>query len=203
MRNIVEALLKLSGGSAIATTIDDISREANTIRHVVLENLKALEERGVLTVINDNLVIIHDRISLALHGIRHGLDIEKVARYLDWRDFEQFSALCFEANEYDVLRNVVFTYNNRRYEIDIVAFKKPRIVCIDCKHWGLRKGKRSQLKKASIVHKERVMAFGEVIKHNPRKYGLSSWRYAFLYPIIVTLHEEPISMCEGLPIVPY
>jgi len=201
MKNVVEALLKLSGSSALATTIDDVSRESHMLREVVIDHLSKLCEIGLISM-SDGVIMVNDRLSLALFAVSLGLDIRKVAEHLSWHDFEYFSAQCLEANDYDTFKNVVFTYNSRRYEIDVVAFRKPKVLCVDCKHWGLRKGKVSQLKKAVILHKERVLAFSNFLKRHLNRYRIRSWSYARLYPIIVTLYEEPITIYEGLPIVP-
>jgi len=201
MKNVVEALLKLSGSSSLATTIDDVSRESHMLREVVIYHLSKLCELGLISM-SDGVIMVNDRLSLALFAVSLGLDIRKVAEHLNWHDFEYFSAQCLEANDYDTFKNVVFTYNSRRYEIDVVAFRKPKVLCVDCKHWGLRKGKVSQLKKAVILHKERVLAFSSFLKRHLNRYRIRSWNYARLYPIIVTLYEEPITIYEGLPIVP-
>jgi len=201
MRNVVEALLKLSGSSSLATTIDDVAHESRMLREVVIYHLSRLCELGLISM-SDELVMINDRLSLALFAVSLGLDIRKVAEHLSWHDFEYFSAQCLEANDYDTFKNVVFTYNSRRYEIDVVAFRRPKVLCVDCKHWGLRKGKVSQLKKAVILHKERVFAFSNFLKRHLSRYYIKSWNHAYLYPIIVTLYEEPITIYEGLPIVP-
>ena len=201
MKNVVEALLKLSGSSSLATTIDDVSRESHMLREVVIDHLSKLCEIGLISM-SDGVIMVNDRLSLALFAVSLGLDIRKVAEHLNWHDFEYFSAQCLEANDYDTFKNVVFTYNSRRYEIDVVAFRKPKVLCVDCKHWGLRKGKVSQLKKAVILHKERVLAFSSFLKRHLNRYRIRSWNYARLYPIIVTLYEEPITIYEGLPIVP-
>ncbi|MGC8516393.1 MAG: nuclease-related domain-containing protein [Candidatus Acidifodinimicrobium sp.] len=60
------------------------------------------------------------------------LDIKYEKSKVPWKDFENKVADIFESFNYKVLRNINFK-TGRRYQIDLIAFDKSRVFCVDCK----------------------------------------------------------------------
>ena len=89
---------------------------------------------GLIEFENDQVDLSSDqRVNLAIHAINQGTDIEKVCKVLEWKEFENFTANAFEKNDFEVKRNFRFKAAQRRWEIDVLAYSYPIIVCVDCK----------------------------------------------------------------------
>jgi len=67
-----------------------------------------------------------------------GEEIEKVSRYLSWRDFERFCSSILKARGYVVKENVIL--RRPRAQVDIVAISEGLSLAIDCKHWNRSPG---------------------------------------------------------------
>lgn len=166
-----------------------------------LSILKELADEGLLTREN-GYWRVRDKLGLALKALKLGASIEAVARSFTWRDFEWFSSKAFEANGYQVLRGVRFSHQGRRYEVDVVAAKKPLVVLVDCKSWGIASGKASRLRRSALKHVERVKAFKGSLSGLKRKPNLEGWDKAYLVPVVVTIFEEAVKVYMGVPVVP-
>ncbi|MDI9608838.1 MAG: restriction endonuclease [Candidatus Verstraetearchaeota archaeon] len=119
---------------------------------------------------------------------------------LCWRDFEVFAAEIFSENGFAVKRNLRFSAERRRFEIDVAAFQRPRVVLVDCKHWGMRAGKSSGIKDAAARQRLRAHHFeGKLIQIFPET---AEWGRASIIPVIVTLHQEAVSEHSGVFVVP-
>jgi Holliday junction resolvase-like predicted endonuclease len=164
------------------------------------ELLKDLKSRG-LADIRDDLVSVRSegRLELALQLISAGVDPESVSKTLAWGEFEDLVSRILELCDYFTLRHTIVKNGRKRYEIDVVAAKKPVILCMDCKHW-----KRSWLRSAysEVVKKqvERTRAFSLPINLS-RKLDVKGWKWADLFPVVVTLSPTPIIMFNDVPVV--
>ncbi|MFO7872087.1 MAG: restriction endonuclease [Candidatus Undinarchaeales archaeon] len=122
--------------------------------------------------------------------INSGAEIEEVLEDVNWQEFEQTVSGLFEKHQYNVETNVWFTLD-RRFEVDVIAEKFEEILCIDCKKWGMRKGKTTALKYAVNDQIKRAEAFKQYSKKKKE-----------IYPILVTFLEENIIFEKNVPIVP-
>jgi len=119
---------------------------------------------------------------------------------LCWRDFEGFAAEIFSENGFAVRRNVRFSSEKKRYEIDVAAFQRPRVMLVDCKHWGVRAGKSSSIRDAAARQRQRADHFdGQLTQVFP---DASGWGRASIIPVIVTLHQEAVTEHAGVFVVP-
>ncbi|MBI4182089.1 MAG: restriction endonuclease [Candidatus Aenigmarchaeota archaeon] len=125
-----------------------------------------------------------------------GLSLEEIAGQMDWKEFEGLVGQVFEENGWSVRRNVRFKTRSR-FEIDLVAEKSFRALLVDCKHWGIRPGKKYQLKAAVEKQKIRVKEFKKIrsLADFPPNHPKKS-------PLLVTLWEEDILKVSGVWIVP-
>jgi hypothetical protein len=137
-----------------------------------------------------------------LRSLLHkGISMEDALKDLGWRDFEGVVSEAFEESGFRTLRNLRFTHVKKRYEIDVVAMERPRLVAIDCKHWGLRTGKSSALKTASLAQLRRAVDLGIKAQEIPG-IEIGGWGEVTIIPCIVTLHEERIVENGGVLVVP-
>jgi hypothetical protein len=63
-----------------------------------------------------------------------GESVERVAKYLSWRDFERFCSSILRARGFRVRENI--TLKKPRAQIDILAVSGRACLAIDCKHWA-------------------------------------------------------------------
>lgn len=133
--------------------------------------------------------------------LQRGVSFEEATKKLGWKDFEGLVSDAFEASGFRTLRNLRFSHNKKRYEIDVVALERPRLIAVDCKHWGLRTGKGSALKAASLAQLRRAMDLGRKAQEIPGM-NIGVWGEATIVPCIVTLYEERIVENGGVLIVP-
>ena len=100
-----------------------------------------------------------------------------------------------ERNGWDTKKN--FRFKTRgRHEIDIIATKGVRALSIDCKHWGMRPGKKGQLRVAAEKQMERTRELGKI------RFLDQMERRPITYPLIITWFEEDILKEGDVWIVP-
>jgi Holliday junction resolvase-like predicted endonuclease len=140
--------------------------------------------------------------------ILEGEPIEAVLSKYHWQAFESAIAQIFAANGFHIFQNLRFKIG-RRYEIDIVASKYNRVLCVDCKEWRGGRYKKSALHKASEEQAERTGAFRKFVSSNPilrhtLKIGKWNFSYCKFFPVIVTLLEEDVDIGEtdGVLVIP-
>lgn len=131
-----------------------------------------------------------DRIKLAIHGLKNGVDIESISKILSWRDFEAFASEILNMSGYETERNVRLN-KPHRVEIDVVGTHKStkQAVLIDCKHWH-----RNDLKSISIYAIKQIHR-ASVFMSNRRDVTSS-------IPLILTLYPLAKKIIEEIPIVP-
>lgn len=127
--------------------------------------------------------------------ILHGKSIEEIIDGMDWREFEDICSKILEENGWKTRKNFRFR-TERRYEIDILAEKSGKVLLIDCKQWGRREGKASQLKISARKQLERMREW-ERINFFSRMGTKPS-----IIPIIITWLEEGIREEDGVWIIP-
>jgi hypothetical protein len=128
--------------------------------------------------------------------IIEGTRIEDALQGFDWKEFEDLCAQILERHGWDVKRNFRFRTDNR-YEIDVFATRGSRSLAIDCKHWGIRKGKKSQLRTAADMQSERVAELKKI--RFLYQFGREDFE---THPLVVTWYEEEILREGEVWIVP-
>lgn len=116
-----------------------------------------------------------------------GKTIEEVLKIFGWREFEDIVSEIFKRNEFSVRKNFRFK-TDKRYEIDVLAFKNDFIFCVDCKRWSAGRYKKSGIKKSAEINEKRVKALKDFLK---KEYPHSKF-----FSVIVTLLEEDL-VVEG------
>ena len=61
-----------------------------------------------------------------------GREIEDIVENFDWKQFEEIIEEVFDTNGFKVHRNFRFK-TKKRYEMDLIAVKNEKALCVDCK----------------------------------------------------------------------
>ncbi|RLF05163.1 MAG: hypothetical protein DRJ64_05955 [Thermoprotei archaeon] len=151
-------------------------------------------------VIDKNVVYIIDKSGLVIEAWLKGFNITDIALRSGWRDLERLCSVLFRKFGYATYMNFRFKWCNERREIDVLALKVPNIFLCDCKLW--RRARVSQLKEAIEKQRERALLFSKAIKGSNFLVDIAKgWKYAEVYPIIITVLEVPLKVYKGIAVV--
>lgn len=200
-REILIAILKNTRDKA-SSDIGSICRDAKVPQAEVSETLNRLHEIRLLRLDGDKVIVTGgQRLKIAVRSINLGSDVERVARFLTWSEFEQFSRESFELNGFKVITNFRFRWLGKRWEIDLIGVKKPLVVSADCKHWH-RGWSGSASAEAARSQVERTKALADVSRRIRGKLGISGWEHAYFVPVVLSLYPSQHKFHEKTPIVP-
>lgn len=198
--DLLVSILKLTNGSPAAEEV--VAMDAGVPVQVANKLLKGFRVNGLIEGVDGNIeVSSNQRVKLAIHAINLGTDIERVCKVLEWVEFENFAAAAFEANSFAVERRFRFKGVGRNWEIDVLAYSEPYIVCVDCKHWRRGLGK-SAIKKIVEDQTMRTKVLAETLPFPKRRIRLTSWTHALFFPVIVSLFQGSAKFFKNVPIVP-
>jgi len=192
---VLISLLKLTRVGSAAE--EAVAMDANVPVHVANNILKGLREIGLVECENGKIELSsNQRVKVAIHAINHGTDIEKVCKVLEWKEFENFAATAFETNNFAVKRRFRFKASGRRWEIDVLAYSEPIVVCVDCKRWRRGWG-NSAVTKVAAAQAERTEALAKNLQSIQREIGLDDWTQATLFPVILSLFPGPVVLQQS------
>jgi len=198
--DVLISILKLTNSGAAAE--EAVAMDANVPVQVTNDFLEGLREIGLIECENGKIeVSSNQRVKLAIHAINHGTDIERVCKVLEWIEFENFAATAFETNNFAVKRRFRFKASGRRWEIDVLAYSEPIVVCVDCKRWRRGWG-NSAITKVAAAQAQRTEVLAGALHFLQQKIGLDGWRQAILFPAIISLFPGPVKFYKKVPVVP-
>lgn len=199
-RELIISILKLTKNDLISNGI--ISKDAKIPSQIAGNLLKKLQKGGLI-YLRKNVVEADrvQRLKLAVRAIQLDADVERVSSFLQWKEFENIAAVAFEGNSYDVKKNLRFKHAGRRWEIDIVGYKRPMVVCVDCKHWhhGMYP---SALKKVVEEQVKRTFALADSLTELIDEIKCASWDRVKLVPAVLSLVKGRFKFYDHVPIVP-
>jgi Holliday junction resolvase-like predicted endonuclease len=198
-RNLIIAVLKLTKSGPVSHEL--INKELRIPLKLCQKLLDRLQNEGLIYSQGPFIVVDSiNRLKLAVQAINLGADPERVSGFLQWKEFEAISALILERNGYVAARNLRFKHDGRRWEIDVVAYRKPLVICADCKHWhhGINP---STLRSVVREQVERARALAECLQDSTIKIGCSSWNSAKAIPAVFSLTANGIKLFENVPVV--
>ncbi|MEM2109289.1 MAG: hypothetical protein QW327_02250 [Candidatus Odinarchaeota archaeon] len=184
-------------------------REYSQNSRIVLD--KSLVNEQIIRFINKalgreddekNPINLNDRDVLTriiIQLIEKNYPIEDLSEALNWVQFEYLCMKIFEYNDFECKIHYCFRDGDKRFEIDILAYRDNLILAADVKHWSARQGKRSLLVKyvekqdsrtRRLVNSEKFL---EDYSHLPVKS---------LIPLVITWYDENIQFHERVPIIP-
>ena len=199
-REILVSVLKLTAeGSA---DIKEIVMDAKVPFQVACHILDRYELSGLLRLSGSKIIVIPEqRLRIAIKAADLGADVERICKYLSWEEFEDISTLAFEVNGWVVKKHFRFRLDDRRFEIDLLALKRPFIVCADCKRW--RRGwMGAASRRAAEEQIERTRLLAENSLKIIDRLGIVGWGRACFIPLIISLFPSTSTFHEGSPIVP-
>lgn len=166
---------------------------------------EALGSFSRMELFNDRSGIIEaspsQRLRMAVLSLNLNADFERVCGLLSWAEFEGIAAQAFEINGYRVVRNFRFKGLTKRWETDILAVRKPVILCVDCKHW--RRGWRGAATARAVeAQVDRTMALAKALPIYKKTLNLEDWQTAQLTPLILSLAQGPQRFQNDVPVVP-
>jgi Restriction endonuclease len=124
----------------------------------------------------------------ALVAMNVGARPEMVAKFLDWKDFEEFCASMLAARGYSVTRDL--RLKKPRLQVDILARSPSLSLIVDCKHWGRERG-TGALRRAVEMQAARAR---EVRKQMKRLEPMAV--------VILVLADEAPRFVDGAAVVP-
>lgn len=198
-REILVALLEQTREEATALgNLRAHVRITGDALHFLLERLKQeglIKENGGL--IEASPV---QRLEMAVKAVKLGADFERVCRALGWLEFEEMVAHILEENGYRVRRRFRFKAKGRRWEVDVLAYRHPLVLCIECKRWTRGMG-NSAVRNIMETHLEKVRVLSEKLVTLSPDLGLRMWTKAVVVPLTLSLSQASTSFHGGAPIV--
>jgi hypothetical protein len=143
---------------------------------------------------------LEQRLEIAVRAVQAGSDMERVSQALGWLEFEEISAYTFEANDYGVKRRFRFNAEGRRWEIDVLATRRPIVVCAECKHWSSGLGNMTA-RKIVEAHLEKVRVLSENAAILVEKGLLMGWDRAVFVPMALSLQSARNKIYRRIPVV--
>jgi Holliday junction resolvase-like predicted endonuclease len=198
-RILLISLLKSTREGLVSKEI--VKKDAKLLSENVEDLLRKLQNDGLVYLRKD--IVEADsmqRLKLAVRAISLGADIENVSSFLQWKEFENIAAVAFERNGYTVTKNLRFKHVRQRWEIDILGFKEPIVLCVDCKHWH-RGMSPSSIKKIVEDQVKRTSALAESLPNPTIRFEFASWNFAKFVPAVLSLVTGRFKFYENVPIV--
>jgi hypothetical protein len=198
-RSLAISALKLTKEGPVL--VEEVNKDARIPSSVSCKLIRKMQNEGVIYLKDD--IIEADsssRLKLAVKAVSLGADIEHVSNLLRWQEFEEISALALKRNGYDVQKNVRFKHAGRRWEIDVVGYKKPLVACIDCKHWG-KAISPSTLSRIVDEQVDRTEAFSDSLPNVKLEALCTQWEKANFVPAVLSLIQSAYKYVHQVPVV--
>ena len=199
-RDMLISILRLTKDGAVLTKT--VNKDARMVAVFATKMLKKMENEGLIYFENGKVAADSQcRVKIALKALGLGADLEHVSDLLRWQEFEAITVIALERNGYCVSKNVHFKHQNHRFEIDAVGYKKPLVLCIDCKHWhhGMSPSALANIVDAQV---KRTSAFANSLPTIKNRNECIKWGRAKFIPAILSLVYGNLKFCDGTPIIP-
>lgn len=184
---MLTAFLELSKGG-VRPGLEEVAEEALVSREVAREALRDLY----------GVELARARLMAVLRALELGVEPEKVARHLNWKEFEELAAEAFGRAGYEVARNVRFTAEGRRHQVDLMARRDGTILVIDCKHWA-KPPTPSEEEAIAGAQERRLRGLKSLLS----KLSIETERAeALLIPLVLTLYQPSKMEFRGHLFVP-
>ncbi len=201
-RDLLLNLLRMSK-DCNEVTAEQLSQCTKVPPHIVLRNLnEALE--GSIEIMGDSIHIPKEKkMDVVTKAISLGIGLDEIIETLHWRDFENFCLMVFDCNNFHTFHNFHFSYNKKRYEIDIIGLQNPLLFAIDAKKW--KTGHSGALKTMVTNQRDRAKAFAKALQNRTlrQKLNLNHWKQLTIIPMLVTSKFYEIKLFQRVPIVPF
>jgi len=178
-------------------SLSELLESHRRYERVVLNLVKTLVEYKALKLENDNVCSLGNFTYLVLKMVEMNIiDVEYASTCISWRDFEELVASILDEMGFITFKNLRVKCEGKRYEVDIIAIREPRMLVIDCKHWNIKRGASSKIKNVILAHLSKTRCLSKMrtfkVKYNVSKF----------IPVIVTLHDVGLRVWNGTFVVP-
>ena len=143
---------------------------------------------------------LSQRLGLAVRAVRSGADFERVSKALGWLEFEEMAAYTFEENGFRVSRRFRFQAEGRRWEIDVLARRRPLVICAECKHWSKGLGNLTA-RRIVETHLEKVKVLSENASRLMKRLDVEGWGEAVFVPVTLSLQPARNRIYRRIPVV--
>jgi len=192
-----------------------ISKISEIKDNAFTEDIKAYQENNRFTG-NEIKIIEKLRLedsnltkeSILIAAIQSNCSIEKITKLITWYDFEKLTGKILDQAGWNVKTNFQYfgeggqNRDRHRYQIDVIAWKKPFVLLIDNKRHG--KSSKSYLKDAVHKQQSRTYELFDMIPiiHELKEIEWSKkWDKSIMLPLIVTWREHGLIEIDNTPIV--
>lgn len=143
-----------------------------------------------------------------LFSLKNGVPLEKLANLMSWSEFEHVTAMIMDEAGWTALNNFRYfgegvpSRERHRFEIDLIAYKKPYVLLVDNKHhartspsvtrdWVEKQQNRTYelYEQLPVIHDTAIFSW------------MKTWPNALLIPMIVTWRDISIIKTNRTPIV--
>ncbi len=198
-RKLLISTLKLT--KEAGALFEDVKTDAKLPTDICFEMICKLQNQELVNLSNEKIeVTVENRIKLAVKAVNLGADLQTVSNLLCWQEFEQIAAYALKTNGYTVVRNLRFSHNKRRYEVDVVGCRKPLVVCIDCKRWQ-HSITPSALRKIVEDQTRRAEALAGFLPNPKVNLECTNWDYAKFIPGVLSLMPGAYKFYYDVPVV--
>ena len=199
LRNVIKAILNETQVGQV--DVGKLCEALNVSNGTLGEALARLGEEGLVTAKEGHLKLSRDnRLGLAVKAIELGADFQTVSQSLGWLEFEELAAYVFEMNGHSAHRRFRFQAEGRRWEMDVLALRRPYIVCAECKHWT--KGMGNTTAHGIIeAHSEKTDVFSRHLAGLAKRIGAHRWGSATVVPVALTMSPTDMSIYRRVPSV--
>lgn len=150
----------------------------------------------------DDKIQLNDSIRLLISLPMFGLSYDRLVKYINWHEFEEFVSNVFSQLGWDVYKGYTHIKVDR-FQIDIIALNTnlSLSVFVECKHWKRLNTLYTSIHRIVKEHLNRIDKYlknCEWVRLNINK--LKDVKY--IAPMMVVLYDLPIKIVNGVPIVP-
>lgn len=132
-------------------------------------------------------------------ALRNGFQLNEILEILTWQNFELIVAGIYELNNFSTIRNLHFTSENKRNEIDVIAIRDKYAHIIECKHW-IKSRISSNISRIANNHLSKTLLFKNVAQKILAPLILNK-PVIILIPVIVIPPKSVPEYISGIPIV--
>ena len=192
-------LLELTRQGRVST-LAELAREIHTDPGSLARIIEDLNGEGRVSLSGGIVGLdARQRIALAEQLIHLGRDPQRVSRFLEWQEFENFAMHSLEENGFHTAKHLVFRTRQGKREIDVLAWNDTFLFAVDCKHW-LRGLSPSRLGAAADAQLERSAALAERPELLSR-LGVKRPVRRRIMPILFALGDPLQRVMNGVPVV--
>ena len=181
-------------------SLDELAGELQAAPATLISQAEDLRSKGLANYHHGRFDLdTRQRILLAEELIHAGRDPQKVSRFLEWQEFEDFAVLAFEDNGFAVVKHLVFKTRFGRREIDLLAWNDTFLFAVDCKHWlrGFSTSRMSAAVRAQVERSEALAGKPELLV----KFGVTHHDRRRIVPMIFTLGDPRQTFVDKVPVV--